>query len=225
MKKIGIVVAVEIKSFLDRYGEPKETIFHPGFETLIYQDGDYVLYVVSCGAGEIYASGATQFLISTFNVDLIFNYGIVGGLRPELSTCNVCVVDKVTHYAFETDGWLGLKKGQYSLEGDQYFKTTKSLIDLTKEVEPNISVVTCASADRFVDSVSDKEALAKEFNADICDMECAGIVITALKNHVPVLVIKTVADSLTGGHEQFFEEFNKASNACLEILDFVLKKF
>ena len=44
----------------------------------------------------------TQFLISKFDVDLIVNFGVVGGLTPEMELAKTCIVESVIHYDFDT---------------------------------------------------------------------------------------------------------------------------
>ena len=103
MKKIGMIVAVEIQSVLDKYGAQltveKEVA---GYKVLEYQTEQYQLIILNCGAGEIAAASGTQFLISEYHVDLVVNFGVVGGLTEAMSTTKVCIVERVVHYDFDT---------------------------------------------------------------------------------------------------------------------------
>lgn len=62
-----------------------------------------------------------------------------------------------------------------------------------------------------------KEELHNRFNADICEMEAAGIVLTSNRNKVPCLMIKTVSDSITGGAEEFRCAIDESARICMEI--------
>ena len=73
-----------------------------GLEVSVYDMGGNELYVTRSGAGEIYAAAATQHLITGYGVELIVNFGICGGLTPEMSLCRICVVGSVVHYDFDT---------------------------------------------------------------------------------------------------------------------------
>ena len=84
-------------------------------------------------------------------------------------------------------------------------------------------VETCASGDRFVGKAEDKAALHEQFDADICEMEAAGIIKTANRNHVPCLSIKMVSDSLHGGAEEFEAALDETSDKCLAVLDEIMK--
>lgn len=62
MKKFGLVVAVEVQSVLDRYGSPIKEEKMDAYNVLTYQiTPDTVLYVISCGAGEIAAQRPLNF--------------------------------------------------------------------------------------------------------------------------------------------------------------------
>ena len=82
--------------------------------------------------------------------------------------------------------------------------------------------MTCASGDRFVGKAEDKAALNRDFDAEICEMEAAGIVLTCDRCGVPCLLIKTVSDGITGGAEEFLKEISRSADICLEITDEIM---
>ena len=63
---------------------PQEEKEYPGYRVLVYEAEDYIIYALNCGAGEIAAAAATQFLISQMQDDFIENFGVVGGLTEEM---------------------------------------------------------------------------------------------------------------------------------------------
>jgi len=63
------------------------------------------------------------------------------------------------------------------------------------------------------------------FNADICEMEAAGIVLTCNKNKIPCLLIKTVSDSITSGVSEFKNQINESARICIEITNKILRGF
>ncbi len=83
MKRIGMMVAVEIEAVLSKYGQPERCEECCGFEVMKYDCKGYELLIVKSGEGEIAAAAATQHLISKYGVNLIVNFGVVGGLTPE----------------------------------------------------------------------------------------------------------------------------------------------
>ena len=222
-KKIGMLVAIEMDAVLSRYGEPGETLEFPGYTVLTYTNDSYTLYVLSAGAGEIAAAAGTQFLISVFGVDMILNFGVVGGLTPEMATAKTCLVESVVHYDLDTKAWLGLDDGHYPEYDSAFVPTSPELLSRALELEPGMKKVICASADKFVDDPAKKAELHEKFGAQICDMEAAGVVLSCNRNKVPCLLIKAVSDGLIGGANEFLVELGRVSAICLELADRIIR--
>lgn len=217
--KIGVVVAIEIDAVLAKYGKSKETVEKCGYTVHIYENGKSAMYVLVSGAGEIAAAAGTQFLITEFGVDMILNFGAVGALTEEMATAELCAVEKVIHYDFDTTGWLNLSRGRYPDQESAYVSTDEELLSKALEIHPAMKKVICASADKFVDAAEEKRKLHDVFGADICEMEAAGIVLTCSRNSVPCLLIKAVSDSLVGGGKEFMTELNRVSEICFDVVD------
>ncbi|MBR5927948.1 MAG: 5'-methylthioadenosine nucleosidase, partial [Spirochaetia bacterium] len=77
--------------------------------------------------------------------------------------------------------------------------------------------------DKFVASAEEKERIHNEFAADICEMEAAGIVLTCEANNVSCLLLKAIADSLTGGDKEFWKELQSAALVCLQTADKIIE--
>lgn len=221
-KKIGVVVAIEIDAVLSKYGQAKETIEKNGFAVHIYENEKSIMYVLLSGAGEIAAAAGTQFLITEFDVDMILNFGAVGALTAEMATAELCAVEKVIHYDLDTSNWLNLPRGQYPDQPSAYVPTDEALLNKALELCPSLKKVTCASADKFVDSAEDKAKLHLLYEADICEMEAAGVVLTCSRNKIPCLLIKAVSDSLIGGGKEFLTELNRVSVICFDVVDKII---
>lgn len=222
-KKIGVVVAIEIDAVLSKYGQAKQTIEKTGFTVRVYENEKCDMYVLLSGAGEIAAAAGTQCLISEFGVDMILNFGAVGALTEEIKTAELCVVEKVIHYDFDTTNWLDLPRGQYPDRPSPYVPTDAELLNKAIEVCPSLMKVTCASADKFVDAAEDKSRLHELYGGDICEMEAAGVVLTCTRNKVPCLLIKAVSDSLVGGGKEFLTELNRVSIICFDVVDKIVQ--
>ncbi len=222
MMKAGMVVAVEIAALEQKYGTPDEIFEHRGFRAMIFRTEKFDLYVVHSGAGEIAAAAATQFLISEFDVDMIFNFGVVGGLTDDMAVSRACVVERIVHYDFDCSKIDGTEVGRYLNYPDVFIPVSDKLLKTALEKHPELRPVTCASGDKFVEGFEAKNRLHEQFGADICEMECAGIVITADRSGIPSLFIKMVSDSVKGGAEEYTNAFAETSAACLDILDEVI---
>jgi len=219
MKKIGMLVAVEINAVLEKYGARLTEKTVGGFRVLEYKTENYEMTIVSSGAGEIAAAAGTQLLISEYKVDLILNFGVVGGLTDAMTKTRTCVVKSVVHYDFDMSPIENVAVGQYLQYDSPQMPTNRELFDLALRTAPQLVPVVCASGDKFVAEAERKRALHREFGADICEMEAAAIVMTCDRWGIPCLLIKAVSDGVTGGAEEFKTMIDEAAAVCLEIVD------
>lgn len=198
MKKIGMIVAMnkELKSYFAKLGNVEE-IENNAYTIWKATAYDKEIYIAKSGVGEISTAGATQYLITKYGVELIINFGICGKLSPNLKLLDTVVVKSVVHYQFDVSEIDNVKPGVY-MNNSPYIDADNRLIAQLLSLDKNLKEVVCASGDLFVARKEDKEYLIKNFNADICEMESAGILITALKNSVKCVLIKSVSDDCDG---------------------------
>ncbi len=218
--KIGMIVAVrgEIEAMLERIGRPMSEDRFPGYEVSMYLVSGNELYVTQSGAGEISAAAAVQMLISQYQVSMIVNFGVVGGLTQEMSLSSVAVVEKAVHYDFDTSAIDNCEPARYLDYPDVYIPADSGLLERALKVEPKLKPVICASADKFVASAMAKTELHEKYSADICDMETAGILLTCNRNGVPALLIKAVSDSVEGGADEFAKMLHDAAYTCVSVM-------
>lgn len=220
---VGMIVAVELDAVVRKYGERLVKIPHKAFDIRSVEEPGYTVVIINSGAGEIASAAAAQLLISGFNAGMIVNFGVAGGLTPEMKVAKLCAVESVVHYDFDASDFTGCKKCQYSGYGSIYIPTDKKLLSEAVGANPALKRVVCASGDKFIGSAEAKHALHTEFNADICEMEAAGIVLTANRNGIPCLLIKAVSDAMDGGAEEFSREMDRCALICLDTVDTVIK--
>lgn len=223
---IGMIVAVadEINAMLSEMGNPLETESAAGFTIRKYDLLGNNLYVAKSGAGEIYAAAATQLLITKYNVELIINFGICGGLIPEMSLCRTCIVEKTVHYDYDTSPIDNVTVGRYADLPDLYIPATEELVKLAVSLEPDLMPVICASGDKFVADPDRKTQLHEQFGASICEMESAGILLTANRAGVRTILIKAVSDSVSGGADEFQKMAYESAKVCVRVMLSVIKK-
>ncbi|MEG1710699.1 MAG: 5'-methylthioadenosine/S-adenosylhomocysteine nucleosidase [Clostridia bacterium] len=209
MKRVGIVAAMteEMRGIFKEMGQSK-TETRGNRIVYIYQLNDKTIYIIKSGVGEIAAASAVQFLYDIYEVECILNFGVVGALHSGLKVAEVVVVDKVAHYDFDTSPFDHCIRGRYLNYESVYLPTSKVLSEKIA-CKCGLKLVTCASGDKFIVNSDIKAQLTKEFNADICEMEAAGIVLTADINNLPVLMIKAISDS-EGGAIEFSIMLEKA---------------
>lgn len=224
MKKIGIVVACENEIVTILKGElvAKKIYLDLPYKTYLYEFDNKLLYVSLSGIGEMASSACTQFLITKFGVESIFNFGACGSLSSDLGLVDVVFIDYIIDLSFDTSPIDNCDKFTHIELGfnTPLMKLDNKLTNLAKEIYPSIKNVICASNNIFVANKEEKEAINHMFNASICEMESAGIYLTCLKNNIPCFLVKSVSDSLLAANEDY-QKF--ATNAAKKALDIMLK--
>ena len=220
MKTIGLVVAMtkEIMPFLERQSGKVEKLSDFPFETYSCEINGKRTVCVKSGVGEVFAAAATQYLITKYSPEIIVNFGVCGSLTDNFDTKEIAIVGGVAYYPFDTSAIDGTKVGQYTGEGDVIMYTDKNLAEKTRKILGGKTPITiCASGDKFVADEGEKKRLREDFNAEICEMESAGVLITARNSNVPCLIIKGVSDG-KGGAEEYLKMVSLASEKCAEIV-------
>lgn len=180
-KKLGNVVA-------------QNTISGVAISQIDY-DGN-TIYLATSGVGEIKAALAVQLLVDLFDVEAVLNFGFVGAINKSLNLGEIVIPNRVCHYQFDvTDVDTDRVVGQYGGMKDNYFYLDERIIKNTlSNVGKDMKLVTCASGDVFVAKKTEKERLQKEFAADICEMELAGLAIACERNAIPLFSTKVISD-------------------------------
>lgn len=223
MKRIGMVVAMrkEILPLIENSGleVSNESVGKYQISSFKYLDKEII--IVESGVGEIYAAGATQLLISKYEVECIINFGVCGLLNDKLNLLETVLVDGIVHYDFDLSKIDNLPVGQYP-NMDRVIPCKNSLMDVVTSINPSIQKVICASADKFVVDEDVKDSLYKEYDASICEMESAGVALTCLNNNIPFAVIKAVSDG-KGGVDEYRKLVMSASKSYVELIYKVLE--
>ncbi len=210
--RIGIVTAMaeETLPIIEKLGNIKseQTIAGALVREIDYKGNN--IYLAQSGVGEISAAITTQLLITVFKVDLILNFGFVGAINKDLDISELVMVEKIAHHQFDVSALENVPVGRYTNRDGIFFYTDKTLCDAVQSALPApLRFVIDASGDKFVASKEDKTYLKEAFGADICEMECAGIALTAEKNNVPFVSIKVVSDRADEGATMSFVEVLK----------------
>jgi len=220
--KVGMIVAVETEAIYQRYPDIKRLDAPKGFEVFLHQDENYQLFIMHCGMGTVLAAAGTQFLIDKFDVNVIIDFGVVGGLTEVMKVEKMVLIERAVHYRFDVSECMDLQIGQVDGHDSIYLYTDKELLNKALEIAPSLKKATIASGDKFVSKAEEKSYIHEKFDCDVCDMESSGIILTCEANNVPCLLFKAVSDSLTGGAEEFWKELLNVSLKCLDITDKVI---
>ncbi|MBQ2069884.1 MAG: 5'-methylthioadenosine/S-adenosylhomocysteine nucleosidase [Bacilli bacterium] len=223
MERIGLVVAVEEEAIGKVYGAPLSFEKVGGFDVNVYRRYGKEIIVIKSGMGSILASAATMVLIVKYHVDAILNFGIVGAMSEEFASQSVTIVKRLVDYEMDVSEIDHIPLGQHEGFASKYLELDKKLIEEAKAKFPSLPLSTLASGNVFLVG-EEKKKKHDLFNADICDMELAGIAYVAANAGIPVFSIKCVADGLLGDGKEYYREKKKASDLCFAVLDSILKE-
>lgn len=217
--KIGLIIATEEEyaALFNGFNIKNPISENDLFNTIKFTVNEHELFIVRSGIGEIAAASLTQYLITKYNVEIIFNYGACGALKENRNLNDVVIVKNVVHYDFDISQIDPIAPATYPEINDCRIPLSEKIIEKVKKSFPNLEEVTCASGDKFISDVKFKKMLVEKYDCDICDMESAGIVLTCLKNKVDVFSLKGVSDSASG------KEYNSFVDRTCKILFEVLK--
>lgn len=217
IKKIGFAVALEkeLAEFTAAF-KNAQIIKKGAYEVIFATSGDKELYMLQTGVGEISAACATQFLITAFGVQAVINFGVCGKINPQYKILDTVAIKSVVHYQFDTSAIDDVPPARYLPFESEFIPTDGELLALVDEVCPDAYKAICASGDKFVGDEQTKSKLRSDFGADVCEMEAAGVLLTAIKNGVPALIIKSVSDDCDA--MDFTTYLQKAAKAHIELV-------
>lgn len=221
MKKIGLMFAMQkelefFMSFIDFY---ETKILHKCNFHIGSYAGNEIVAVIS-GMGNVNAALCTSDLISTFNVDLIINIGISGGLSPKLNIGDFVVGDDIVYH----DVWCGTpnKIGQVQ-DLPELFHSDKHLCSLLPDLKHGL--ICCG--DLFVDTKPALDKIVSLFpEALAVDMESAAIAHTCYLYDKPMISVRQISDTPGIEHhaEQYAEFWEKAPQQSAIVIQKLLKE-
>lgn len=222
-KNIGFVIALEDESLnvLKELGDLKKEYIFGNIKIQNYIRNNINLYIAHSGIGEIYSTITTTLLIKEFNVDLIFNFGLVGSLDNNLKQGDNVLIDEIIHYDYSLDSIDKKREGIYFNKKDKIFKIPK--LEILKDI--NLKYVRIASGDKFVSEENLRKNLIENHQCKVCDMESAGINITCDNFNIDRIFLKCVSDNADSNADTDFKEVIKNSvDQYVEIIKSILNK-
>lgn len=206
-KNIGLVIALEDESLniLKDLGDFKKEFIYGYIKIKHFVRNNLNIYIAHSGIGEIYSAITTTLLINNFNIDLIFNFGLVGSLDKNIKLNDIVLVDEIIHYDYNLNSIDKDKEGIYFNKSNKIFKIPK--LKILKDL--NLNYVRIASGDKFISENSIKNNLIKNHNCKICDMESAGINIVCENFNIDRIFLKCVSDNADSDADINFKEIIK----------------
>lgn len=228
MKRIGIIFAMEeeLLAFKNLVTIQKEyRIFDLCFyETIV--NGYHSILTIS-GVGKVNAARTTQVLIDNYQVDIVFNVGIAGGVNTTLEIGDIILGEKMVQHdfditAFEHDKGYIPNVGVF-INSDEYLCNLARSVLKSKEYRTFSGVI--ASGDIFCTSEEMSLKIGKKFNALCVEMEGASIAQVCYLSHIPFLVIRAISDIPNNQNVMTYEEFKETSSIrCAEALLKIINK-
>ena len=219
-KKIGLIIADERQAIMEYFQNSPEweicRLSWDCFEVYWAHKEDINIYILFCGCGEVQAASGVQHLIDKYDVEVILNHGVVGGINPSLKTGDVVIVSDVIPHQYDLSP-LGYEK---TVLPKDIMKYTNMDIELVLDVRQylNIPTAICASGDKFL-VVEDKKEIWEKYETDICDMESYGIIYTSNVNNIPCILLKSIADDSDAAPEEYRETLYESTLRCLKYIE------
>lgn len=155
--------------------------------------------VVKSGVGKVNMAVCTQLLIDLYEVDMLINTGIAGGLHKGIEVGDMVISsDAVQHDVDVTS--RGFKPGEIPFMDQYIFKADQELAVMAKEaceiVNPEIRcyVGRILTGDQFISDSGKKAELIDKFDGYCAEMEGAAMAQVAVMNHIPFLIIRAISD-------------------------------
>lgn len=156
--------------------------------------------VVKCGIGKVNAAICTQILIDDFDVDIVINTGVAGGVSRNLKPGDVVVSTDLVHHDFDAT----LSSNRYAAgqvpKMDVYsFKADEKLVELAFNTAKKVSDFSVfkgriVSGDQVIAAAGKVASLRETFEALAVEMEGASIGHTCYANNIPFVVIRSISD-------------------------------
>jgi adenosylhomocysteine nucleosidase len=221
-KKIGVISALpeEQLSFLEKVNK-KQNVSKGIIKAVL---GDHIIYATLSGMGKVNAASVAQELISKYQVDFLLFTGVAGGVNKSLNIGDIVVAssafqhdygylnDEFKNHAIGTLPEIGIGTGNESLYFDltknwnlSLYNKIKNKLSHSKELLTPVKIGSkkynpilkmngvIATGDQFIANVSKLESLRK-LKADVVEMEGAAVAQVAIKNDIPVFIIRSVSD-------------------------------
>lgn len=191
----------------------KEFILINQFKNETYNVNQYSylnknIFVIHSRIGLVNAAMATQYLIDTFDINQIWNYGAVGGYK-DVELFEVVCPNKFYFFDVITP-WY--KRGQMPNENQFY------LNNLSNEKDVNIG-----SGNSFINDVDYLIDLNKEIHISLIDMEASAIAQVCYRNKIDFYCIKCVSDLIGNTNTERSNINSNITKAAQKAFDYMIK--
>lgn len=189
---------------------------------------DTEVVVAQAGVGKVNAALTAQTMILEFNVNVVINIGVAGGIAENLKIGDIVVADRVCEHDMDTTPLgdpAGFITGIDRVYMDCDKKVSELIMECTRELGYNSMYGTIASGDIFVSTDSERNKIRDVFGGAAAEMEGAAIGHVCTMNNVPFAVLRAMSDCANDESKVDFPTFaEKAAENSIEIIKLFLKK-
>lgn len=213
--KIGIIGAMEVEvTTLKQRMEVSRVVTKASmeFNEGVLNGKDVV--VVRSGIGKVNAAVCAQILVDVFNVDVIINSGIAGGINDNVDIGDIVISSDVLHHDMDATGF-GYDLGVIPQMKCSNFVADKELVELalavSKEVDETVHthVGRIVTGDQFISGVEKKTWLKENFDGYCAEMEGVAIAQVAYLNDIRFLIVRAISDKADATACEDYPQFEK----------------
>jgi len=170
---------------------------------------------VGCiGVGKVLAAAITQHLVETLQPRAVLLTGIAGALKGDLSIGDIVIGRDCVQHDFDVTA-LGFALGEIPYSGYRAVTCAPGLVACAAAASPPQGrghVGRILSGDHFVDADEKRRLGAPDSQlcGDVVDMESAAVALVCALNKVPLLIVRTVSDTLDGRRPKRFARLVKS---------------
>lgn len=221
---IGIIASMEeellfIKDNMKEKREEKKGVFN----FIIGKINDNEIVLSKCLTGKVFMAMSAQNMIDNYDVDLIINIGVAGGLSGEIGDV---VISKDSMQTDMDVTALGYDKCEIPDINKIHFKADETIIKISKKLKKfpfNIMYGRVLTADKFINNREECAFLKREYDGILTDMESASLGEVCYVNKIPYSIIRGISDKADDtSHKDFKKNLQKACDnagkVTLEIL-------
>ena len=205
--KIGIICAAdtELDPFLQELDEESVTTkamlkFHSG------RLAGQAVVMLYCGVCKVNAAIATQILIDNFDVDMVINAGVAGGMDPAVRIFDTVIATEVAYHDVSQDILTEFHPWMKSV----WFASDEKLVAKSREALRNFTTKgklywgRMVTGEAFITDDGRQEIL-DGFAPLSVDMETGSIAHVCYVNSVPFIAIRSITDTADHSGGEHFE--------------------
>lgn len=227
-KIIGIIGALSIEIQLLRNNlNIIDFVEYAGFRFYTRCKNNIVIVIAACGVGKVNAASCTQVMIDKFNVNVIINTGVAGGLKDDLKALDIIISEDVTYHDVNPEQLKNFFPYKETFKADEVLK----VIALKAYNNCDFKESSCytgriVTGDSFISDNILKGSIVANYNPYCVDMEGAAIGHVAIINSIPFLVIRSISDYANEDRGMTYSRFEqKASHQSASLLLRMIEEF